>query len=134
MSCMSVTQVGEKTNKKLWYENNYKINKIWVHTASRYVSTFYPRRWIDLVNLLSLIESISGLVAKLCPTFANPWTIAHQTPLSMRFSRQESSSGLQFPSPRDLPDPGIQPGSLALQADFCIAGGFFTDWAMREVH
>jgi len=72
-------------------------------------------------------RSISGLVAKLCLTFATPWTIAHQAPLSMRFSRQESWNGLQFPSPRDLPDPGIQPGSLALQTDPCVAGGFFTD-------
>ena len=41
--------------------------------------------------------------------FATPWTVAHQIPLSMEFSRQEYWSGLPFPSPRDLPDPGIQP-------------------------
>ena len=49
--------------------------------------------------------------------FATPWTIAHQTPLSMGFSRQEYWSGLPFPSPGDLPNPGIEPGSPALQAD-----------------
>ena len=49
--------------------------------------------------------------------FATPWTIAHQAPLSMGFSRQEYWSGLPFPSPRDLPKPGIKPRSLALQAD-----------------
>ena len=45
-----------------------------------------------------------------------PWTVAHQVPLSMEFSRQEYWSGLPFPSPGDLPDPGIKPGSPALQA------------------
>ena len=49
--------------------------------------------------------------------FATPWTVAYQAPQSMEFSRQEYWSGLPFPSPRDLPDPGIKPGSPALQAD-----------------
>ena len=55
--------------------------------------------------------------AKLCPTLATPWTAAHQAPLSTGFSRQEYWSGLPFPSPGDLPDPGIKPESPALQAD-----------------
>ena len=46
-----------------------------------------------------------------------PWTVAHQAPLSRGFSRQEYWSGLPFPSPGDLPDPGIKPRSPALQAD-----------------
>ena len=49
--------------------------------------------------------------------FAAPWTVACQTPLSMEFSRQEYWSGLQFPSPGDLPDLGIEPGSPELQVD-----------------
>ena len=49
--------------------------------------------------------------------FATPWTVAHQAPPSMEFSRQEYWSGLPFPSPGDLPNPGIEPGSPALQAD-----------------
>ena len=49
--------------------------------------------------------------------FVTPWTIAHQAPLSMGFSRQEYWSGLLFPSPGDLPNPGIEPRSPALQAD-----------------
>ena len=49
--------------------------------------------------------------------FATPWTVAHQGPPSMGFSRQEYWSGLPFPSPGDLPDPGIEPRSPALQAD-----------------
>ena len=58
-----------------------------------------------------------GLVAKSCLTPATPWTVAYQAPLSMGFSRQEYWSGLPFPSLGDLPDPGIKPGSPALQAD-----------------
>ena len=58
-----------------------------------------------------------GLVTKSCLTLATPWTAACQAPLSMGFSRQEYCSGLPFPSPGDLPDPGIEPGSPALQAD-----------------
>ena len=46
-----------------------------------------------------------------------PWTVAHQAPLSIEVSRQEYWSGLPFPSPADLPNPGIQPRSPALQAD-----------------
>ena len=53
------------------------------------------------------------LVAQSWLTLCNtPWSVAHQTPLSMWFSRQEYWSGLPFPSPGDLPDPEIKPGSL----------------------
>ena len=52
-----------------------------------------------------------------------PWTVAHQPPLSMGFSRQEYWSGLPFSPPGDLPNPGIEPASLASPA---LAGGFFT--------
>ena len=48
--------------------------------------------------------------------FATPWTVACQAPPSMGFFRQECWSGLPFPSPGDLPDPGIEPGSPALRA------------------
>ena len=53
-------------------------------------------------------------------SFTISWTVAHQAPVSMGFLRQEYWSGLSFPSPGDLPDPGFEPVSLAL------AGGFFT--------
>ena len=59
----------------------------------------------------------SGLVAKLCPTLVTPLTVACQAPLFMGFSRQEYWSGLSFPSPGYLPNPGIKPASPALQAD-----------------
>ena len=48
---------------------------------------------------------------------ATPWTVAHQAPLSMGFPRQEYRSGLPFSFPGDLPHPGMEPGSPALQAD-----------------
>ena len=49
--------------------------------------------------------------------FVNPWTVARQAPLSIESSRQEQWSGLPFPSPGHLPNPGIEPGSPALQTD-----------------
>ena len=55
--------------------------------------------------------------AQSCPTLATQWTVACQAPLFMGFSRQEYCSGLPFPSPKNLPDPGIKPRSPALQAD-----------------
>ena len=80
--------------------------------------------WYDLIcrklewvhkNLLLVV--VDGLVLKSCLTLAAPWTVAHQAPLSMGFSRQEYWSGLLFPSPGDLPNTGLEPGSPALQAD-----------------
>ena len=53
----------------------------------------------------------------------DPWTAAYEAPLSMEFSRQEYWSALPFPTPGDLPDPGIEPESLTSLA---LAGGFFT--------
>ena len=56
-------------------------------------------------------------VAQSCPTFCNSMDCTCQAPPSMGFSRQDYWSGLLFPSPGDLPNPGIEPGSPALQAD-----------------
>ena len=60
------------------------------------------------------------LDAQLCPAVI-PWMIASQTPLSMGFSKQEYWSELPFPSPGDLPDPGIKPRFPALQADYLLS-------------
>ena len=68
--------------------------------------------WLPKVRMCS--------VTQLCLTLCDPWTIACQAPLSMAFSRQEYWSGLPFPSPGHLPEPGIEPASPAL------AAGFFT--------
>ena len=56
-------------------------------------------------------------VASIVFDFETLWTVANQAPLSMGFSRQEHWSRLPFPSPGDLPNPGIKPRSPALQAD-----------------
>ena len=58
-----------------------------------------------------------GLVVNSCLTRATPWTVARQAPLSMGFPRQKYWSGFPFPPLENLPDPGIKPGSPALQAD-----------------
>ena len=64
-----------------------------------------------------------------CSTLATPWTVACQAPLSLGFSRQQYWSGLPFPSPGDLPDPGIEPTFLKSPA---LACGFFTTSATWE--
>ena len=63
--------------------------------------------------------------------FATPWTVARQAPLAMAFSRQENRSGLPFPTPGDLPDPGIEPSSPASPA---WAGRFFTTSTPGKPH
>ena len=55
-------------------------------------------------------------VAQSCPALCDPWTVACQAPPSMEFSKQEYSRGLPFPSPGDLPVPGIEPWSPTLWA------------------
>ena len=64
------------------------------------------------VTRWSIVKSLSHV-----RLFVTPWTVAHQVPWSMGFSRHEYWSGLPFPSPGDLPDPGIEPRSPTLQAD-----------------
>ena len=63
--------------------------------------------------------------------FATPWTVAHQVLLSMGFFRQEYCSGLPFPSPGNLPNPGIEPRSPALQADALTSYLAFNSWQIR---
>jgi len=63
------------------------------------------------------------LINKIDPIFATPWTVAHQAPLSMEFSRQESWSGLSVPIPGDLSNPETEPASLVSPT---LAGRFFT--------
>ena len=63
--------------------------------------------------------------------FVTPWTVAHQAPLSMKFSRQEYWSGLPFPSLGDLPNPGVEPTSLVSPA---LVGRFFTTVPSEKAH
>ena len=80
--------------------------------AGGFLSTEPPGRCLWLPS-----RQDGGSVSKSCPTLVTPWTIAYQAPLSLGFSRQEYWSRLPFPSPGDLPNPGIEPGSPALKAD-----------------
>ena len=64
------------------------------------------------VSSVSSVQSLSRV-----RLFATPWTVAYQALPTMGFSRQEYWGGLPFPSPGDLPDPGIEPRSPASRAD-----------------
>ena len=73
---------------------------------------------LQVSGQLPRVSCSGGLVAQLCLTlFVTPWTVTRQTPLSMRFPRQDYWSGLPFPSPGDLLNLGMEPGSPALQED-----------------
>ena len=71
------------------------------------------------INNNILTHGSDVLVAKSCLTFVTPWIVAHQAPLSMGNPNQDYWSGLPFPSPEDLPDPGIKPRSLAGSLLYC---------------
>ena len=71
--------------------------------------------------MLGILIKGKGSRSVVSDSFATPWTVACQALLSMGFSRQEYWSGLPFPSPGDLPDSGIEPGSPTLQANFLLS-------------
>ena len=76
-------------------------------------------RWTDKEDVVPISNGVCRCLLLfslkvLFDSFATPWTVARQAPLSMRFLRQEYWSGLPFPSPGDLSDPGIEPTPLAL--------------------
>ena len=78
--------------------------------------------WIKIITQLyiptfSLTFESESEVAQSCPTLCDPMDCSYQAPLSMGFSRPEYWSGLPFPSPGDIPNPGVEPGSPALQTD-----------------
>ena len=81
--------------------------KIYLLDTFKYAAQSYYNNYI-----WSSVESLSRV-----QFFGTPWTVAHQPLWSMGFSRQEYWNGLPFPSPGDIPDPGIEPKSPALQAD-----------------
>ena len=95
-----------------------------LHKNHELVSPFYWRNWDWAIKISCLrswifcqnqkvkVKSLSRV-----RLFATPWTVAHQAPPSMGYSRQEYWSGLPIPSPGDLPDPGIESRSPTLQAD-----------------
>ena len=76
------------------------------------------RQPVFLIQSLHLNSLWSEVMSLSCVRlFVTPWTVAYQAPPSLGFSRQECWSGLPFPSPGYLPDPGIEPGSPSLQAN-----------------
>ena len=108
----------QKLSESTLSANQSKDSSNWSSTQSRKSSQFS-------VRILKLSIGVIGVgfqcqLVKLLSRvqlFATPWTVAHQAPLSIGFSRQEYWSGLPFLSPGDLPNPGIEPRSPALQAD-----------------
>ena len=99
--------------------------KLWIWSRLWKACIFIEASYHFILVIISLsmgtkrekLKFGSGLVAKSCPTLATSWTEALQAPLSTGFSRQEYRSGLPFPSPGDLPDPGVKTRSPALQVD-----------------
>ena len=83
--------------------------------------------WINVYIWLGTFAAHLKLISYVClgrsvvSDSVTPWTIAHQVPLSMKFSGQEYWSGLTVSSPGDLPNPGTEPRSPALQADFLLS-------------
>ena len=90
----------------------FKSNNPYVHFKSN--SQNNTIHWVWIWRSRSVSCSVMS-------NSATPWTVAHQAPLSMEFSRQEDWSGLPFPSPGDLPNPGIKPRSPTLQADSLLS-------------
>ena len=90
-----------------------------IKSRTKHISLFLQDSTLDRV-----IACVRACVrAQLCLTLYDAMTVAHQAPLFIECSRQEYWSGLPFPTPRDLPDPGIELASLAFPA---LVGWFFT--------
>ena len=91
----------------------------WHHDSSC-SSSHAPMSVLNGSPSLFILWDVLCLVLSQVRLFPTPWTVAHQAPLSLRFSRQEYWSGLPYPSPGDLPNPGIKPTSPTIPA---LAGG-----------
>ena len=83
---------------------------------SKVESTSFPILGLTSNYQISEVELLSHV-----QLFVTPWTVAYLAPPSMEFSKQEYWSGLLFPPPGDLPNPGIEPGSPTLQADALLS-------------
>ena len=92
----------------IYNSNNHILDKL----AWLWYCHYTKLKCICCVRKWKKVKSLSRV-----RLFVTPWTVAYQDPLSMGFSRQEYWRGLPFPSPGDLPDPGVEPRSPALQAD-----------------
>ena len=107
--CILLFQIGKKTD----------LNSINKSRRNKLIPFFFLESicWISINNpRLSSFFTICLLVCvhtQSRPILCDPWTFAHQAPLSMEFSRQEYWNGLMFSTPRDLPDPRIEPAFLS---------------------
>ena len=126
---------GEGNGNPLQYSclENHMDGGAWsrlLSMGSQRVRHDWETSLILTLNLSTKVNYISSVcwVTESCLTLVMPWTVACQAPLSIGFSRQEYWSGLPFPSPGNLLDPGIEPRSPALEADS------FTVWVTREPH
>ena len=101
-------------NESMYYLHDVTLRRIHVRWYVCVVSMWDDIyvRWWERWKKWKKVELLSHVWP-----FATPQTVAYQAPPSMGFSRQECWSGLPFPSPGDLPDPGLEPRSPALQAD-----------------
>ena len=91
-----------------------------IHSSGYFLNTHYMHGLLVTFNHPLFFSNIAcekvSVSRSVVPDSVTPWTVAHQAPLSMRFSRQGYWNGLPFPSPGDLPNSGIKPRSPALQA------------------
>ena len=97
----------------LWFRKRGDVLSLAFHSMNVEKGIQRSKRIVQCLEFRKMKRSNiknNGLVAKLCPTLATPWTVACQAPLSMGFSRQGYWSRLPFPPPGDLPDLGIKPG------------------------
>ena len=109
----SVLGVSQPRNLKWVAISSGDLPNPGIKPRSPYIAGRFFTVWVTREALYyAWVKSLSRV-----RLFATPWTIAHQAPQSMEFSRQEGWSELPFPSPGDLPNPGIEPASPALQAD-----------------
>ena len=104
--------------KKANYHNNFRIFRVsWVLESSGYLES--PGQ-LKVKHILPLKMKAKVKSLSCVRLFATPWTVAYQASPSMGFSRQEYWSGLPFPSPEDLPNPGIEPGSPLVFISFTL--------------
>ena len=121
---IEILEISSHTHFQLIHDNNGAKNIQWRKDSLQKVVLGNLERYIlknktKMRTLFYMTHKKEKEVKPLrpVPLFATPWTAARQAPLSVGFSRQEDWSGLPFPSPGDLPNPGIELGSPTLQAD-----------------
>ena len=108
--------LGESMDREAWQAIVHRVAKsrTWLKWLSRHTYIFYKGGHLGRVT--KMLTVIMGMLSHFSRVWlsVSPWTVAHQAPLSMGFSRQEYWSGLPFPPPGNLPDPGIKPMPPAL--------------------